>query len=185
MTERLDVVRTTPRFSGRVFNVRSDDVRYEDGPVHTLDVVEHRGSFAIIATAPADRLVLVRQYRHPAGRCLWEIPAGTAEPGEDPRDGALRELAEESGYRAAQIRDLGALYVTPGFCTEVLHFFHAWDLTPGEQNTDDDERIEVATVTLAEAKRLLASGEIADVKTALSVAWLEGPRTEISGMPGR
>ena len=80
MTERLDVVRTTPRFSGRVFNVRSDDVRYEDGTVHTLDVVEHRGSFAIIATAPDDRLVLVRQYRHPARRCLWEIPAGTAEP---------------------------------------------------------------------------------------------------------
>ena len=183
MSEPLEVVTSTPRFSGRVFDVRSDRVRYEDGTIHTLDVVGHPGSFAVIATTPDDRLVLVRQYRHPAGRQLWEIPAGTAEPGEEPIAGALRELAEESGYRAAKIRPLGALYVSPGFCNEILHFFHAWDMTPGEQSTDEDERIEVGALTLANAKRFLASGEIADVKTALAIAWLDGPRTEILG-PG-
>src|SRR5579863_8839498 len=91
-------------FEGRVFNVRTDTVAYSDGAEHALDVVEHVASMAIVATPEPGRLVLVRQYRHPAGSLLWEVPAGTAEPGESEVEGALRELREETGYTAGRIR---------------------------------------------------------------------------------
>jgi ADP-ribose pyrophosphatase len=139
----------------------------------------------ILATPAPDELVLVRQYRHPAKRMLWELPAGTAEPGEDPAAGAARELAEETGYVAGRMRSLGSLFMTPGFCDEVMHFFHAQDLTPGPQSLDEDERIEVATMTREAAWRLVAGGEIADVKTVLALLWMPSGQGEIGSAFGR
>ena len=92
------------------------------------------------------------------------MPAGTAEPGEDPLAAAIRELREETGYRASAVRPLEALYSTPGFCEEVMYFYLAEGLQPGAQALDEDERIEVATVSLADAWSLVASGEIADLQ---------------------
>jgi ADP-ribose pyrophosphatase len=172
-------------FEGRVFRVRIDRVRYGDGSEHRIDVVEHRASFAIVATPAPDQLVLVRQYRHAAGAELWEVPAGTAEPSEEPLVGAARELREETGYRAARIRAVGSVYTTPGFCDEVMHFFHAEELTPGEQALDDDERIEVDTFSIEAAWRLVANGRISDAKTLLALFWLERGRGELAGGFGR
>jgi ADP-ribose pyrophosphatase len=172
-------------FEGRVFDVRVDRVRYADGAEHRLDIVEHPGSVVILATPSADELVLVRQYRHPARRMLWELPAGTAEPGEDPAAGAARELAEETGYRAGRIRAIGSLFMTPGFCDEVMHFFQAQELQAGPQSLDEDERIEVLTVTREAAWRLVASGEIADVKTVLALLWMPSGQGEIGAGFGR
>jgi ADP-ribose pyrophosphatase len=180
--QTIDSVRA---FEGRVFNVRVDRVRYADGTEHRLDVVEHPGSVVILATPAPEQLVLVRQYRHPARRPLWEIPAGTAEPGEDPADGAARELAEETGYRAGRIRAIGSLFVTPGFCDEIMHFFYAENLQAGPQSLDEDERIEVLTVTREAAWRLVASGEIADVKTVLALRWMASGQGEIGTGFGR
>ena len=149
------------RFGPRVRGTRIRDshrrTAVSGGSVHRLDIVEHGASLAILATPDPHRLVLVRQYRHAAGAALWELPAGTAEPDEDPRTGALRELREETGYRAGSIRPLGALYTTPGFCDEILYFFHAEDLEPGEQALDEDERIDVAAFSAEEAWRLVVS----------------------------
>ncbi len=172
MDRRLQVISSTPRFRGRVFAVRTDEVVLDDGTTTALDIVEHPGSYGIIATPAPGEVVLVRQYRHAAGRELWEIPAGTAEPGENVLGGALRELAEETGYRARAASLLGTLFVTPGFCDEVMHFVHAWDLTPGLQQLDADERIETAAFSLGEAERMLTRGAIADVKTAIALHWV-------------
>jgi ADP-ribose pyrophosphatase len=180
MENRPQVISSQERFAGRVFRVRTDVVRYADGGESTLDIIEHRGSYAIIAVSQADSIVLVRQYRHPAGRELWEVPAGTAEPGEAILQGALRELAEETGFRAARACLLGSLYMTPGFCNELLHFVYARELTPGATAFDEDERIEVRTFTLDEAERLVAAGEIADAKTVLALYWMRGPRGELA-----
>ena len=180
MESRPQVISSHERFAGRVFRVRTDVVRYDDGGESVLDIVEHRGSYAIIATPAPASLVLVRQYRHPAGRELWEIPAGTAEPGEAILEGALRELAEETGFRAARARLLGSLYMTPGFCNELLHFVAAEELTPGPTAFDEDERIEVRTFALSEAERLVAAGEIADAKTVLALYWMRGGRGELA-----
>ena len=180
MESKPQVISSYERFTGRVFTVRTDELVFEDGGPARVDVVEHRGSYAVIATPSENSVVLVRQYRHPAGRSLWEIPAGTAEPGEGTLEGALRELAEETGYRAASARGIGSLYVTPGFCDEVMHFVHADGLSPGEPNFDEDERIVVQNFTIDEMMQLVRNGEIADAKTLLALLWLRGPRSELA-----
>ncbi len=166
-------------FKGRVFSVRTDELRYADGKTHRVDVVRHRGSYAIIATPSENALILVQQYRHPAKRALWEIPAGVSEEHEEFASGALRELREETGYHAASMRALGSFFVTPGFCDEVLHFYNATQLSAGPQDLDEDEQITVASFTLEEAERLVHTGEIADAKTLIALLWMRGPRSEI------
>ena len=167
-------------FEGRVFRVRVDELRYADGATHRCDVVEHEGTFGIIPLLRSGEIVLVRQYRHPVGRVLWEIPAGTSEAGEPAAEGALRELAEETGFRAGSIRPLWSVYMTPGFCDEAMHFFVAEDLREGSQSLDEDERIEVGRFTLARAFDLFERGEIADVKTLLALQWLAAQRGELT-----
>lgn len=180
MDSKPQVISSTPRFQGRIFSVRTDEIRFDDGATARLDIVEHPGSYAVIATPSTEQIVLVRQYRHPLGREVWEIPAGTAEPGEGIVEGAMRELAEETGYRASRARKLGTIFMTPGFCNEVMHLIHADGLQPGAQKLDDDERIVVQTFTIAQAESLLASGEIVDAKTLLALLWMRGNRGELA-----
>ena len=180
MEETPHVVDSETVFEGRVFRVRIDRIRYHDGAMHRVDVIEHRGSFGIIALPSANEIVLVRQYRHPIARSLWEIPAGTAELGEEPTLGAARELQEETGYRAGRIYAIGSLFMTPGFCNEIMHFFVAEDLSAGEQSLDEDERIEVASFTLDEAEALTKTGQIADAKTLVALLWMRGSRGQIT-----
>ena len=172
MSDLPHVISSMRVFEGRVFGVRIDELRYEDGSQHRLDIIEHAGSFTIAAAPAPGEVVLVRQYRHAIGRALWELPAGRSEAGEDPMAGAMRELREETGFRAGRMRPLGSLYSTPGFCNEILHFFYADRLEAGEQALDEDERIEVRRFTLDDAWRLVASGEIADCKTVLGLFWM-------------
>jgi ADP-ribose pyrophosphatase len=178
MEDFTQVLSSRRLFDGHVFNVRSDEVRYADGSVHRIDVVEHGASLAIMATTTSRELVLVRQYRHPAGSLLWEVPAGTAEAGESLLDGARRELREETGYLAGRIRPVVSVWTTPGFCSEVMHFFRADQLTAGEPAFDDDERIEVASFSYEAAWRLVAEGT-ADAKTVLALFWLQGGEDKI------
>jgi ADP-ribose pyrophosphatase len=173
MEEVPRVLASRRLFEGRVFNIRSDDLRFADGSEHCLEVVEHGASLAIVATPAPNEIVLVRQYRHPTGSLLWEVPAGMAEHGETLEAGARRELREETGYRAGRIRSIGSVWTTPGFCSEVMQFFHADELVAGEPAFDDDERIEVATFTCDAARRLVAGGT-ADAKTVLALFWLQG-----------
>lgn len=181
MSERPAVITSARVFEGRVFDVRIDELQYGDGSQHRIDVVEHGPSFAIAAAPAPGEIVLVRQYRHPAGEALWELPAGRAEPGEDPRSGALRELREETGYRAGRMRPLASLYSTPGFCDEIMHFFYADVLEPGEQALDEDERIEVACLAFDDAWRLVARGAIADCKTVLALLWMRAQKDGFEG----
>lgn len=147
-------------------------------------MVEHGASVAIVATPTAGEVILVRQYRHPAGTSLWEIPAGASEPGENPVDGARRELREETGYTAGRLRKIGSVWTTPGFCSEIMHFFHAEELVEGLPEADEDERIEVGRFAQQTAWRLVADG-VADAKTALALFWLQGAGTEIGSDVGR
>ena len=159
--------------------MRVDTIVDEDGKEHRLDIVQHPGSFAIAALPGADRIVLVQQYRHAAGQRLWEIPAGTAEPGEACEDGARRELREETGYSAEAFDLLCSAYPTPGFCTELLHIYAARGLHAGPQQLEEDERIEVRTFTFREAWSMQASGQIVDMKTLVALLWLE-PAADIN-----
>jgi ADP-ribose pyrophosphatase len=173
-----EILSSTRLFEGRVFSVRSDQIRYTDGSTHRIDVVEHGASLAILATTAPRELILVRQYRHPARALLWEVPAGTAEAGESLLDGARRELREETGYVAGRIRPVASVWMTPGFCSEIMHFFYADQLTAGEPAFDDDERIEVGSFSYEAAWRLVAEGT-ADAKTVLALFWLQGGEDKI------
>jgi ADP-ribose pyrophosphatase len=146
--------------------LRVDTLRYANGHEGTIDVVEHHGGVTLVAFDPEGRLLLVRQYRHPAGRELLEMPAGTLDPNESPETCAERELREETGYRPGRIEKLGAFYLAPGYCSEYQHVFLCSDLTESPLASEDlGEDVRLEAVPLEEALRLAAAGEIEDAKT--------------------
>jgi 8-oxo-dGTP pyrophosphatase MutT (NUDIX family) len=159
-------------FKGRVFSVAVDTIEEPDGTRRRRDVVRHPGSYAIVAMPSPSSILLIRQYRHPAGADLWEIPAGTADPDETPEAGARRELREETGFTAGDLELLGHLYITPGYSTERLWLYAARRLAAGMQQLEPDEVISVREVSFAEAATMQASGEISDMKTVLALCWL-------------
>ena len=160
---RPDVVASRRVHEGWI-NVRIDRLRYASGHERTAEVVEHPGGVTVVAFDRDDRLLLVRQCRHPAGRELLELPAGTLEPGEAPETCAERELQEETGYRPGRLERLGGFYTAPGFCSEYLHVFLASDLEESRLE-GDEESIELEAVPLEEALRMVEAGEIEDAKT--------------------
>lgn len=152
-------------FDGRLIDVRVDTVRLADGQVHQREVVEHPGAVAVLAALPSGELILVRQYRHAVGRVLLELPAGTREPGEGPEACALRELAEETGYQAASVRELVRFFVSPGWANEELIVYVADGVRTGAAQPEADEQIEVVPVRPETVPDLIRRGEIADSKT--------------------
>ena len=150
---------------GRVIKVRVDVIETPDGHRVKRDIVEHRGAVAMVPIDAEGRVILVRQYRHAAGKWLLEIPAGTLDPGEDPLEAAQRELREETGFAAGRIDRLGGCYAAPGYCSEYLHLYAARDLTEDPLEGDVDEEIEVVPVPLSEVRKLIAEGEIEDAKS--------------------
>jgi ADP-ribose pyrophosphatase len=158
-----------PIHAGRLISVFDDQVRLADGTLTHREVVEHPGAVAIVAIDGSGRIVLVRQWRHPVGRPLWEVPAGTRDRQEPPERTAERELEEETGLRARAWRTLGAWPLAPGYSTEVMHFYAAAELEAGGAHTDSDERIEVGRFSPAELRGLVNRADV-DVKTIAGVA---------------
>jgi ADP-ribose pyrophosphatase len=156
-------------FAGRLLRVYVDDVTLPGGASSTREVVEHPGAVAIVATDGDGRILLVRQWRHPLARALWEIPAGTREPDEPVEATARRELEEETGYSAQHWQALGVAASSPGFSTEETHFFAARHLTEGTAHTDADENVEARLFTPAEIAALIAGGAV-DTKTLAGLA---------------
>ena len=157
-------------FTGKLLRLRVDRVALPSGRETTREVVEHPGAVAIVPLLPDGRVVLVRQYRHAVGAALLEVPAGTLDqPGESPEEAAARELAEETGYRAARLAPLVTFFPAPGFCTERLTVFLATGLTGGEQGPMEDEELTVETVALDAVPDLIARGELRDAKTLVGL----------------
>ena len=128
--KRWPVVGEPRRARGAFATLRTDQVRMPDGEVAERDVVEHPGAVAIVALDEAGQVLLIRQYRHPVGQLLWEIPAGIRDvDGEEPRATAERELLEEAGYRARDWHELADFYSSPGITDERLLVFLARGLT--------------------------------------------------------
>lgn len=155
--------------SGRIIDVSTERLRYGNGREYDLDFVRHPGAAAVVAVDDAGRVCLVRQYRHGIADFLWEIPAGKLDPGEAPQACAVRELAEETGVRAARWTSLGQYLPAPGIFTEVIHLYLARDLDVGPPAPDADEELELQWLPIEEAVGMLLRGEWNDGKTALAL----------------
>lgn len=154
---------------GRRIRVAVDTLTAPDGTTIKRDAVLHPGAVVILPVIDAGHVCLLRNHRWVIGETLWEIPAGTLEPGEDLKPAARRELEEETGYTAATWTYRGYLYASPGVLDEKLHLFIAEGLTPGPPRPEADEQLEPVTVPLADAVRMCLSGEIKDAKTVTSL----------------
>lgn len=167
---KFEVIEYTDIYAGRAFNVRRDKVLLPNGHEAQWDIVVHVGAVVILPIDAEGNVWLVRQYRHPVGIELLELPAGTLEPGEDPAICAGRELQEEIGMAARNIKKIGGFYPAPGYTTEFIHVYLASDMYPDALPQDDDEDISVVKIPLPELERMLAAGELQDAKTIAGLA---------------
>jgi ADP-ribose pyrophosphatase len=167
-------------YKGRIFDVRIDSNR-EGDVEYDREVVIHKGSAVIVPVFKDGTVALVRQYRHPAGKSLLEIPAGSLEEAEDPLDGARRELEEEIGVTAGRIEKLAEFYVSPGFLTEKMYLYLATDLTETRQQLEDDELIDIERIPLAKALEMAVDGRVDDAKTIIGLLLAANRKSQ----PGR
>lgn len=169
MELREETIESIEAFSGRLVKLRVDKVRLPNGRVATREIVVHRGAVAVVPLLEGDRVIMIRQYRQAAGEVLVEIPAGTLEPGEDAAACADRELQEEIGYKARELKLMFRSYLAPGYSTEMLHTYLARGLEPVNADKDADEFIEVVEAPLPDALEMIRTGEIRDAKTICGI----------------
>lgn len=162
-------VKSEKIFEGKIINLRVDTVELQNQKYAKREIVEHKGSSAIIALNENDEIILVKQYRKAIEDFLYEIPAGKINVAEEPRECALRELKEETGYEAKKVTKIYEIYSTPGFSNEKIYIFKAEGLTFTSTNFDEDEDIEVIAINKCEAKKMLETGQITDGKTIIGI----------------
>ena len=162
-----DVIESRRAHDG-FFGLRVDRLRFADGRESTSEVIEHPGGITLVALDNQGRVLLVRQYRHPCGRWLLELPAGTLELGEAPEVCAERELQEEAGYRPGRLRKLGGFYLAPGYCTEYQTVFLCTGLSESKLEGDEDA-IHVERLSIEAALGCVRDGQIEDAKTAAAL----------------
>lgn len=156
-------------YDGRVVNLYLDTVRLPNGKTARRELIRHPGAVAIVPVDAEGSVILVRQFRYAAGRVLWEVPAGTLEPDEDPNVCAHRELQEEIGHKASKLERLGGIFVAPGYTSEFIHLYLATDLSESRLEGDSDEFIQVERFSWREVLRKIRSGEIEDGKSISSL----------------
>lgn len=162
---------------GRIVHLSVDTVRFPDGSTGEMEMIRHAGASAVLPLLgrPGDadpEVVLLRQYRYASGGYLYEVPAGLRDSAEESWDAcARRELEEETGWRAGELRELTRIFTTPGFTDEVIHLFVAWDLERGRGARDEDEFIEVVHVPLSRALEWVRDGRIVDGKSVVTLLY--------------
>ena len=151
-------------YEGKILNVRRDKVTAKKGE-STREIVEHNGAVAMVAITDENHVLLVKQYRYACHDVVLEIPAGKIDKGEtDPLNAAVRELREETGYTAEHVHYLGKINPSVGYSEEVIYLYAMTDLTPGEQDLDEDEALDVLEYPFEEAYQMAARGEMIDAK---------------------
>lgn len=171
-----ETTHSTLIYQGKIISVQVDDVRLPDGTEGKREIVKHPGAVAIIPFKQDDTIVLVRQFRKPLEKEIYEIPAGKLEAGEDPLTCSKRELKEETGYTADRLEFVTSFYTSPGFANELLYLFVASGLRQGQAEPDLDEFVENVEVSLDEAFQLMETEQIHDAKTIFALYYLQNLR---------
>jgi ADP-ribose pyrophosphatase len=160
-------------FEGKKFSVEVETRRFPDGQEHEVEIVRHPAVVVMIPIDEAGCVVFVRQYRAVIERETWELPAGGVEPNEDEQAAVRRECAEELALMPGRLERLGTWYSSPGFCDELMTFYRITDLRPlpadSPHKPDPDEIIAPRAVSIADARAMVARGEIVDLKTAYAL----------------
>ena len=160
-------------YSTRAFAIDVEAVPLPGGRTHEVATVRHAPCVVLIPVLDDGRVVLIRQYRHSVKRDLWELPAGSLNPGEPPDAAAVRECEEEIGLAPHRLERLAGLFPVPGYCDEEMIFFRVTELRvpapDSPHKPDEDEDIQVSPVTVAEARLMVARGDIVDLKTAYAL----------------
>lgn len=155
-------------YKGRIINLRRDRVTVKNGSSYR-EIVEHGGGSAVGALTDKGGLIMVRQYRKPAGRVMLEVPAGKRDVDEAPEHAARRELREETGYTAEQMTELTSMYPSPGYTEEVLHLYLARGLHPGKTDFDENEALDILEYPLQQLVDMVMDGEIRDAKSQVVI----------------
>ena len=171
----MKLINSKTIYQGKVFDVHQDQIQFPDGEQHQIDLIQHLPSVTMLPVDEKGQIWFVRQYRHPAGRYLLELPAGVMDPDELPEVSALRELREEIGMGAKNLERMAGFYLAPGYSTEYMHVFWASDLYPARLPGDPDERIEMVKIPLKKIKQSIENGDIQDSKS-LSALFLAQER---------
>lgn len=165
------------RYQGRTVHVDNDTVRFPDGSTGVLEIIRHPGAAAVVPFlddpgSPDPRVLLIHQFRHAADGLLWEIPAGTLEPGEPPEECARRELIEEAGVEAGKLTRLTSILTTPGFTDERIHLYLATGLVPAVLSREADEFITVHQKRWSDVGRMIRTGKIRDGKSLCALMYV-------------
>ena len=156
-------------YTGKVISLKVDTVEIENKGYQKREIVEHQGAVAIVALTDDDKVVLIKQFRKPIEQVIWEIPAGKLEIGENPKDCAIRELKEETGYSATNINLIHKFFTSAGISNPKIYIFLATGLSKGEPEFDEDEIIEKYEIDINEARNMVINNEIEDAKTAIGI----------------
>jgi ADP-ribose pyrophosphatase len=160
-------------YQGRIFSLEVDRVTLPSGHTLDMEIVRHPGSVVLLPMPSPGEVILIRQYRYSIDRWIWELPAGSLKPNEDPDLAAARECEEEIGLVPGRIERLRGFYPTPGFCDEEMIFYRCSELRPPAADSavrkDEDEDLEPRNCTIAEARAMVEAGEIIDLKTIVGL----------------
>ncbi len=156
-------------FTGKVFTVKILDNEIENGKIGKREIVYHNGGAGVLAIDDYNMVYLIKQFRSPFNEELIEIPAGKLEIGEDPFKAAKRELLEETGLVASEYINLGTVYPTVGFCSEIIYIYLARGIEIKEQKLDEDEFVTLFKVSFDEAVKMCYDGRIKDSKTLVAI----------------
>lgn len=162
---QVRLISTETVYQGRVFSVRHDQISLPEGKQANLDIIDHGGAVVIVPVDENGNIWFVRQYRHPAGVELLELPAGTLEANEAPDVCAAREIREEIGMAAGKMEEIGSFFSAPGYSTEYMYAFLAQDLSPAPLEGDEDEILEPELVAPDRALEMVLEGSYQDAKT--------------------
>lgn len=169
MREEEKTISSDRIYTGKVISLKVDTVEIEKKGYQKREIVEHGGVVAIVAINENNEVILVKQFRKSIEKVIWEIPAGKLEIGENPKDCAIRELKEETGYSAENMKLIHKFYTSAGFSNQKVYIFLATGLIAGENNFDDDEDLEVHKIDLEEAYNMISRNEIEDAKTSIGI----------------
>lgn len=176
----VEVISSRVEFSGKIFEIRVDQLRLPSGHEMRFDYLVHSGAVTLVPFDQQGRIWFVRQYRHAVGAELLELPAGTLEPDESPEDTARRECREEIGMRAGKLERIGGLYMVPGYSSELMQIYLATELEPDPLPRDLDELLQVTQLPLEQVQAQLHDGSLRDAKTVAAIA-LALPRLQQGG----